>query len=670
MDILDHNPYQQYEIKEGIVFLIELSPAIYTPIHQLDEQSQIVEILSCINDLLSEMVMTFPNNGVGIYLYNCTVTGSKYAKNSGINKVFSLNDLNSSNMKSLINILHDDIEASRPLRARFPPVQEPSDNLHTVLKTVLREFQKKPQYNRKKLFWFTNNDRPTSSSTQTTYVPPPSSEDVVDGFGHTKDKFSWSKTTVSSQIRESIFRLKEVKRVQFTCNLILSDGPGIGGRFGCSIKGYTLYNHEQIRPFKKVDTESGEIRIVHNDTKAVNTASLEEIRPENPQEKYPIYKGVPVKSGADGEKVLLIKPDVMDFMRSYSFDHIPKAYEDKDSLGPESQKNGAGLDDDDDMEGQIEFSNAPYLKLLCFRKMSKFVPYFNMKPPRFVAADLNDGMNGSNTEGGYSNSFDTFRALYQSCVRLKKYAVVFGCTKTNSTPSLYALYPTNCSNPQTNGPGALKKTPDGFLLIRLPWLTELRSLPDYMLAENDGMFVPCNEKIKPQELVTLYGKLIDHFEHWSVYDPSAFNNPTLHYFYKTIKHEALQLDVEDEDTSLAANDWSVRKLLELRKMIDSDAGIQQLLKFLNKILTEVNVQESSKRGAKEKDEVSTKRPRSGGLTEGEVIAHWKSNTWTKVTVPQLRDFMKRYNIKSDTKKVDMVIKTIEFLKSRSSEPQT
>ncbi|KAM9902632.1 hypothetical protein OXX69_008237, partial [Metschnikowia pulcherrima] len=149
MDVVEE-PYKQYEIREGIVFLLELSEAIYTPIKQLDGQSQIGEILNCINDLLSEMVMTFPNNGVGIYLYNCENTGSKYAKNSGLNKIFSLNDLNSSNMKSLINMLQDDFDESRAQSDSAAKTVQ--DNLHTVLKTVLREFQRKPQYNRKKLF--------------------------------------------------------------------------------------------------------------------------------------------------------------------------------------------------------------------------------------------------------------------------------------------------------------------------------------------------------------------------------------------------------------------------------------------------------------------------------------------------------------------------------------
>lgn len=704
---LNEDPYKQYEIKEGIVFLIELSDAIYTPLRQLKGQSQILEILNCINDLLAEMVITFPNNGVGIYLYNCATTGSKYAKNSGLNKIFSLNDLNSSNMKQLMGVLEDEFEQSNPLKSRFSPVQEPNDNLHTVLKTILREFQRKPHYNLKKLFWFTNNDRPylneklkdslrtmisdfednyihitplfldtfTDEKQQTprpfdaslyqniflntNYLKNVASAGRGDEFGQPKGQFLWLKTTVSSQIRDSIFRLKEVKRVQFACDLILSDGPGIGGQLGCSVKGYTLYNHEVVRQFKKVSTENGQISIVHNDTKRVKSGTNEEIDTGKPEEKAVVYKGIPVKNSGGSakdntEKVILLNPEVSEFIRNYSFDHVPKAYGKKksDVLGLENIQ-------DEDTESQIEFSKAPYLKLLCFRKLHKFLPYFNMKPPLFVAADLSDGLGGSTKEGGYSGSFDTFKSLYQSCVRLEKYAVAFGCTKKNSTPSLYALYPTNTVKKETS-----TKTPDGFLLFTLPWLSEIRSLPDHMLTEYGGRFIPENGGIQPTELVTLYGKLIDHIKPWSSYEPSLLNNPTLHYFYKTIRQEALQLDVEDEDRSLQGNDWSVQKLLEVRKSIDSATDTREIVKFLNQVLNEIEKREAPKRAAEDTNGPAKKK-RVESLSEAAVIAMWQNQTWENVKVDQLREFMSRYDrIKKATRKADMIANIIEYLESR------
>ncbi|OBA20970.1 SPOC domain-like protein [Metschnikowia bicuspidata var. bicuspidata NRRL YB-4993] len=698
-------PFKQYEIREGIVFLLELSDAIYTPIRRLKNQTQIGEILSCINDLLSEMVITFPNNGVGIYLYNCSTTGSKYAKNSGLNKIFSLNDLNSSNMKLLINTMKDDAHGGHPLKQRFRPVDKPGDNLHTVLKTVLREFQRKPQYNRKKLFWFTNNDRPYINEKlkdslrtmisdfednqihvtplfldtftdneqhrpkpfdaslyqniflNTNYLRPAESLDPDAEFGAKKDPMRWLKTTVSSQIRDSIFRLKEVKRVQFSCDLVLSDGPEIGGRLGCSVKGYTLYNHEQIRLFKKVSTESGEIRMAHTDTKRLKSGTTKELDPHNLESNMAIYKGVPVKFSNDEsepqEKILLLKPEVLDFMGRYSFDHIPKDY--KQEIDGEAS---VGDCDDETTGEQVEFSNAPYLKLLCFRKLRKFQPYFNMKPPLFVAADLNDGLSGSLTQGGYSNSFDTFKTLYQSCVRLKKYAILFGCTKRTSNPNLYALYPTNISGESTS------KTPDGFLLFNLPWLSEIRSLPDHMLTNDGGKFIPEHEDLKPTQLVTLYGKLVDHIQPWAGYEPSAYENPTLHYFYKTIKQEALQLDTEHEDLSLQANDWSVRELLKFRKNIDAERDVQSTFRFLNQVLGKIDKQYSTKREADAETSASKKR-KVESLSEAAVITVWKNDTWKNVRVDQLREFMNRYDgIKKASRKTDMIANIIEFLESK------
>ena len=58
--------YKQYEVKEGIVFLIELSESIFRPLKEISNRSQLQEILLCVNTLISEMVVTFPKNGVGI----------------------------------------------------------------------------------------------------------------------------------------------------------------------------------------------------------------------------------------------------------------------------------------------------------------------------------------------------------------------------------------------------------------------------------------------------------------------------------------------------------------------------------------------------------------------------------------------------------------------------
>lgn len=702
----EHESYKQYEVKEAIIFLIDLSSHLFTPIIDLNLECQLTEILQCINELMADMVMTFPKNGVGIYLYNSKETSKKFPKNSGISKIFSLNDLNSSNMKILTHILRDQADGFKPLKDRFTVEDDRKDNLHTVLKTVLREFQVKPQYNVKKLFWITHSSTPYENPDlkdslrtlvsdfednhiyitpifldifddeaqklkkpfdptlyqhiflNTNYLKYETAED--NPFGD-EDAPKWLSPTVSSQIRQAIFRLAEVRRIQFACDLILSDGPQMGGNLGCSIKGYTLYNHEHIRAFRQVVTEGAGLKLVHHDTQVLRKDTLETIETEKETKKL-LVKGFPVKvtnneeeSSGPNEKVLYFNNEVVEYMNGRSFDHTTgKKDDNRDNEKDEDEDD----EDGDEDANLVTFSNPPYLKLLCFRDTLKFQPYFNIKASIFVTADFSDGLNSSSKEGGYTKSFNTFRSLYQTCIRMNRYAVLFGCIRKNSNPRIYALYPTNTGSKTE----AARSFPDGFLLIALPWLSEVRSLPDYMLTDN-RYFYPENEATSPPELVNLYKKLLDKFGVES-YVPGDHSNPVLKYFYKVIKHEALQIDIKDEDLSVEANDWSLAKLAALREKVTNDLDTEELFLFINMYLNKVSNAELIKRAAEESRE-PLKKAKAEPLSEAAIITLWKNDAWNKVTVAQLRAFMGKYDkIKSATKKADMIANIIEFLESR------
>lgn len=710
----DDENYKQFEIKEGIVFLIELSPAIFEPIIELELECQLAEILRCINDLMADMVITFPKNGVGIYFYNCAETGKKYPKDSGISKVFSLNDLNSSNMKLLTLVIRDHMDGFKSLPDRFPNEAKQLDNLHTVLRTVLREFQGKPQYNVKKLFWFTNDDKPyhnpeLKDSLRTMisdfednkiWINPLFLDSFTDEQQLSRRKFDvllyqhiflntnylkksvlaeetdpfeegpvWLKTTLSSQIRGAIFRLKEVRRVQFACDLVLSDGAGVGGRLGCSVKGYTLYNHERIKSFRQVYTEGESLKLVHNESLLVRSDNQEVLDFSQARESSKthtekksdlnVVRGYPVKltnneeelDGENNEKIIFLTKDSMDFMKSYSFDNAP---------GEEDGEKS----DEEEHETPVSFSKPPYLKLLCFRDLKKFQPFFNLKPPIFITADLSDGLNSASKEGGYTNSLETFASLYQSCVKLHRYALLFGCIKKNASPNLYALYPTNTSSTRLGL--ADRELPEGFLLINLPWLSEVRSLPDYMLLEKGRYFYPEDKETAPAELLGIYKKLIGHFGADQPYNPAESPNPVLNYFYRIIKHEALQIDVKDENSSLEKNDWTVGKVAELREQVSGDVDTSELFKFINVYLNKVGNEEVMKRTAENNADQPRKRVKAEKLTEEAIIMLWKNDTWSKVTVPQLKEFISRYNgsIKSASKKGDMVANIVSFLELR------
>lgn len=706
----EEESYKQYEIKEGIVFLVELSLAIFQPINELDGRSQLLEILSCVNDLMSDMVMTYPKNGVGVYFYNCDETSKKYPKNCGLTKVFSLNDLNSSNMKRLTEIVRDDIDGFKSLKDRYHYNDEPHDKLHTVLKTILREFQIKTQYNVKKLFWLTNNDKPyinkeLKDSLRTMisdfednkiWISPIFLDSFEDNKQTKRKNFDislyqniflntnflseldkqreeedlplkgiktedletpvWLKTLVSSHIRKSISRLKEIRRIQFACDLILSDGNEVGGKLGCSIKGYTLYNHESVKMFRQVYTGGDTLKLVQIDSKLQRQDTGQEVdlkqeeKPEDQKETITVLKGIPVKrtneavEGAN-ERVIYVTEDNLQYIRSYAFDNAPS----------ESEVDGG------DEKDLVSFSRAPYLKLLCFRPTHTYQPYFNLKAPLFVTADLTDGLGSANKEGGYTNSLNTLKQLYQGCVKLERYAVVFGCVKKNSTPNLYAMYPTNIKGSHFNLKD--RSLPEGFLLIQLPWLSEVRSLPDYMFQEGERYFNKDQDSLVAEPLLDLYKALIEKVGIEESYDPSEHPNPVLNHFYKVIKQEALQIDIKNELTALEDNDWTARKLINLRKSLE-DEEASGLFKLINASLNRVG-NEEVKRKATEANLCPQKKPKPEKLTEQEVILMWKNNSWKNTTVAQLKDFISRYSkIKSATRKAEMVENISQFLEER------
>lgn len=718
----EDNSYKQYEIKEGIVFLIELSSAIFEPIKELNGRSQFLEILSCINDLVSDMIMTYPKNGVGIYLYNCKETSKKFPKNCGMSKIFSLNDLNSSNMKRLNEYVRDEIDGFKKLNERYPYNDEPRDKLHTVLKTVLREFQLKTQYNVKKMLWLTNNDKPYINKELKDSLRTMISDfednkiwinpiflDTFEDAEQTKrrdfdvsqyqniflntnflslmddqmqqreeasllfksikkeedlDTPVWHDTLVSSHIRKSISRLKEIRRIQFACDLILSDGPGIGGRLGCSVKGYTLYNHEGVRLFRQVYTGGESLRLVQVESKLLRQDTYEEVdlkqeeKPEEQKAKHTLVKGIPVKRTNDkeaelNEKIIYVNEETLDYMRSYAFDNLPEE---------ETQY----IDEEEEEEGEkdlVSFSKAPYLKLLCFRHIDTYKPYFNLKAPLFVTADFSDGLSSASKDGGYTNSFKTLKHLYQGCVKLERYAVVFGCIRKNATPNLYALYPTNIKQSSTHLKD--KSLPEGFLLIQLPWLNEIRSLPDYMFDEDERYFNEDEQALVPEPLEELFKLLIETVGIDSSYDPYQHPNPVLNYFYKVIKQEALQIDIKDELTSLQDNDWTSQKLIELRERLESKKETLDLLRLINSSLSKIGNDEVRKRVA-ENNRSPGKKPKFDKLTQEAIVMIWRNNLWKEVTVAQLKDFISRYSgsIKSASRKADMIANISEFLESR------
>lgn len=710
----EEKEFKQYEIKEGLIFLIELTPEILQPAGEPGSRSQLFEILLSINDLMSDLIITMNNTGVGIYFYNCEASdGLKSMKSTpGFYKLFRLNSLNLTNMKLLNDMILDELQGVRPISHFFKYAKPAeSENLPLILSKILDECLEKKSFNHKKLIWMTTNDRPyTKLSTKenlwriindyynyryfiqpifldsskpfnmslyqdiflnTNYLKKEDSETPLQApiGGFSKESSVFRKPIWTNQIRKIIFRSKEIRRIQFACDLILSDGKELGGNFGCTIKGYALYSHQRIsrdlllytkeETLKRVFRQSAILRLDNAEPIELNSEEKKSVT----DQKYDsnIRKGFAL---AGGETLFLNKEQVA-FLTNYTFDHDQNTVEKEveDDLDDDNDD----LDTNEDSDDKITFTPLPYLKLLGFRGIDKFQPYYNSGPATFITPDINNGMNSK--RGGYSNSFTTLSSLYQSCVKLKKFAVLFGCPKLNSKPALYAMYPTRIESSTRNIVGQ-SDFPEGFLLIRMPWLDDIRSLPNYFLSEVDNHFGEDGNSVVSSSLTNRFKLLMSQFFYKS-YNPSDFPNPTLNYFYKIIKHDLLQIGISDADKNLLKNDVTCMKLSELRSFLANDTKKLESVQDLNLKIKHLE-QSLPKRQAEAADEDATKakraKPLAPELDDNAVLTAWKNNQWHQFTVPQLKGFQARYKEKITlaTKKQDLIDNITKFLESRET----
>lgn len=663
MEDKKNEKFRQFEIHEGIVFLIHLTKSIFTPLKELNNKSQFVEIMESINSLMNELIITLPNTGIGVYFYNCQTTDSKFGKECGLTKLFRLNDLNSYNMKRLNDVINDDLNGIKHLQDRYPPNEEMNSrkSLPTVLNIMLDELLRNRYYNTRKLIWFTNDDRPYTDEqtkgvlwkiindfdenmvqirpffldsfsgedeknkhvfnpalfqniflntnylnrtrketmegadslveSQTQGVKSNTYYDLVfDGLS--KNSKNISQSTLPTQIKRSILRLKEIRRIVFSCDLILSDGEGVSGRLGCSVRGYALFQPEKLKKFRKIYNNGDVLKLVHTNTKRFKEGSGQEISQTNKEgqdldnnddndadnEENETYFSKNVRKGIylGNGRVLLLDSGRISFLKNYAFDHEP-------SVGyPESTSEANDNENfsDDTVEDDVPFSRPPYLKLLFFRHVSKFHECFTSSSPVFVTPDMSNAFATSSSYGGFSNSFRTFASLYESCKKLQRFAILFGCLKKNALPSLFALYPTRIE--RSSKP--FFDFPEGFFLVRLPWLEDVRGLPDYALKDMTT-YNDLKDDSVSSTLVKDYIQLASDFPF--EYRPSRCPNPSLNFFYKIVSKELVQEELSPDERSLISNDVTARRMQNIHNHIQENKEKRELIRNIHLHLLDI-----------------------------------------------------------------------------------
>lgn len=519
-----------YEVHEGIIFVIELTETIFIPNPQTGK-SNLQEIFEALQESMSHSIITLPNTGYGCYLFNSRTT-TKGCK-AGIERLFPLTDLNYENMRIIQNILEENMESkddSRPfipLEEKFAVFSGERDEnpLYEALVTlqdeflIKKDFQK--QYNNKKVFLFTDNDKPIiENSVQEKNVLRRLFSDLDDAYINIVPFFlssEWkpfndqlyselvliskegednegsifdgpnTKPINAASIKERVQRRKEIKRIQFQCPLIFNDDLTIG------LKGYSIYSHESVTKAKFIYETEDYRKNVYSRRRFINESTGAEF-----EKTVKLYK-----FGTGGEFIQL-SDEQISIINKYDAKH--------DS----------------------------FLRVLGFKnELVGLKFHYNTSKIPLIIPD----------EETYEGSTRTLSALFQSLHKLKKVAILFGKLRKGSQPSVFALEPTDQPFPQ------------GFFLIRLPFLDDIRKFPEG--------FDYYNEPSQEMKLVTR--QLLRRLKLKNGYEPKDFKNPSLQLHYKVLHDFLLQIEQEqnqDEDQVKLDNDDTLKKIHQVRNRVE------------------------------------------------------------------------------------------------------
>ncbi|KAI0463953.1 hypothetical protein LJB42_002962 [Komagataella kurtzmanii] len=612
---------KQYDIHEGIIFVIELTPELHTP--DLEGKSQLQIILENVSEVISELVITLPGTGIGCYLIN--YQGGQHDE---IYPIFELQDLSLEMMKQLYQVLEDHTSGLNPLEKQFPI--EHSKPLSASIFFHLRSLfymakthkRTRRHYNLKKIFLFTNNDRPYNGNSQLRIPLKKTLADYNDvditlipfllnkPSGAKFDKTEYSeilfydkdaRSMSIDEIRQRISRHKEIKRVYFTCPLKIANNLCI------SVKGYSMFYHETPRKIKFVVNEGSTFKDVETKSQFVDPTSGKEFSSEQLIKAYPL--------GSDA--------------------YIP--------LNPEQVKTINRLND---------IINIPSLEILGFRDISNWLPQYQFGKASFVSP---------NNYGDFTHSQRTFSCLLQSMTKKSKFAVLFGTLKNNAAPRLFGMIPSTLPQYESCN------LPQGFFLIKLPYLDDLRQLPPKIAPVDADL----------DELVPLFSNLIGKIHIKNGYQPQEYENPSLQWHFKMLRDDYLQLEHDinisdplEKQRYINSLDESKTKIMKLRDYVQetaSDSDPSTLANTLKELNQELNKLSNF-------DIMTNKKSKAPAAvdpvpTDDDIISAWKSGTLNGFKVDQLRKYVRARNnfLETATKKADLIANIDKFLQQKFKE---
>ncbi|KAF8214122.1 SPOC like C-terminal domain-containing protein [Mycena galopus ATCC 62051] len=306
---------------------------------------------------------------------------------------------------------------------------------------------------------------------------------------------------------------------------------------------------------------------------------------------------------------------------------------------------GAAADDDDDHSGgtrvvepgQRPFYTAedirsfrtlgmePGLKLLGFKDISELQFEDNIKHSLFIYPD----------EMTFAGSKRTFSALLKSMVKKKKMGLVLSLTRRNASPTFCALLPQEEKQDEAGW-----TDPAGFHLIPLPFADDIRAAPVEQGCR-------ASDDVKNAARAWIDKLSVKN----GAYPPDSYPNPALAYHNAQLQATAFGEEFDAE----SFEDLTAPKV----DMIHKRAG--KLLEAWKEAFANDESALASAPPVVEKK--GTKRKAEGDTTEAEVRSRYADDTLKKLTVEQLKTFLKSIGKTTSGKKADLLERVEDYLTS-------